>query len=102
MILENAQSNIRPNSVTIENLPDGRQRIVIAKNISEVTEEDGTRMYQFDSAEFYMPEDIVPTQEMIEEGIEDWWSYASEEHECPTIEDRISILEDVVALLMEV
>ena len=102
MILENVQSNTRPNSVIIENLPDGRQRVVIAKNISEVTEEDGNKMYQYDSADFYMPDEVTATEQMIEEGFDEWWSYASEEHECPTIEDRISILEDVVALLMEV
>lgn len=48
-----------------------------------------------------MPDDTVATEESITENIDAWWEYATEEHNDPTIEDRLSILEDVVAMMME-
>ena len=48
-----------------------------------------------------MPEGEVATVESIENNLEAWEQYAEEDHDDPTIEDRVSILEDVVALLME-
>lgn len=48
-----------------------------------------------------MPDGEVATVESIESNKEAWEQYAEEEHTDPSIEDRVSILEDVVALLME-
>lgn len=100
MILKNVQSNLRPELVKLENLPDGQQRVIISENISEIEQEDGI-LYQYDVYEFSMPNGETATVESITENLEAWERYADEDHEDPTIEDRVSILEDVVALLME-
>ena len=100
MILKSVQSNLRPELVKLENLPDGQQRVIISENISEIEQEDGI-LYQYDVYEFSMPNGETATVESITENLEAWKRYADEDHEDPTIEDRVSILEDVVALLME-
>ena len=100
MILENVQSNLMPELVRIENIPGGQQRIIISKDISEIEGEDGI-LYQYNVAEFNMPDGETATVKSIEDNIEDWIKYAEEDHTDPTIEDRISILEDVIAILME-
>ena len=100
MILRDVESNVRPSEVVVENLPEGLQRVIISQDIKEVEKEDGN-VFQYDVAEFYMPDGEVATVESIEENLEAWWQYAEEEHEYPTIEDRVSILEDVVAWLLE-
>ena len=99
MIYENVQSNSRPEPVVIEALPDGPQRIIISKDISEVQSE-GETLFQCNRAEFYAPDDRVLTVESVEENMDAWWAYASEEHVDPTIDERVSVLEDVVSMLI--
>lgn len=101
MILKDVQSNLRPELVKLENLPDGQQRVIISENISEIKEEDGSILYKYDVAEFFIPEGETATVESIERNIDAWVVYASEDHQDPSVEDRLSVLEDVVAMLME-
>ena len=57
-------------------------------------------MFQCNRAEFYAPDDRVLTVESVEENMDAWWAYASEEHKDPTIDERVSVLEDVVSMLI--
>ena len=75
MISRNVQSNLRPELVKLENLPDGQQRVIITENISEVEQEDGI-LYQYDVYEFLMPDGEVATVESIESNKEAWEQYA--------------------------
>lgn len=50
-------------------------------------------------AEFILPEDR--TQEEVEQEPELWWEYAAEEHGTISLEERVTIIEDVVAALLE-
>lgn len=95
MIYENVQSNTRPNSIVVEELPDGLRRAVISKNVSVVQEEE-QNFYQFDEAQFYVPDE----REILEEDIDDWFLYASEDHTPPTIEDRLNMLEGLIELVV--
>lgn len=99
MIYENVQSYTRPQLAVVENLPDGPQRIIISKDILEIQDEEGTR-YQYDEAVFFAPDDRVLTKAEVEKRIDDWWMYASEEHNPPTLAERVEILEDVVDMLV--
>lgn len=53
-------------------------------------------MFQYDEARFYVPDD----REILEEDIDEWFEYASEEHNPPTVEERIETLEDIVEYLI--
>ena len=99
MILENVQSYSQPQSVVIEELPDDQQRIIISKDISEIQDEEGTR-YQYKEAVFIAPDDRTLTEEDVEEQIEAWWTYAGEDHNLPTLAERVEILEEVVDILI--
>lgn len=68
---------------------------VITKNVSVVLQDD-QEMYQYDEARFYVPDD----REILEEDIDEWFEYASEEHNPPTVEERIETLEDIVEYLI--
>lgn len=101
MTYENVQSNTSPASVTIEALPDGRQRVILTRNVSE-EQEEGQKLFRYDEAVFYVPDDRQATTEEIERDKEAWWEYAAEEHAQPTLDERLTVLEDAIAALMEV
>ena len=92
MTYENVQSNTSPASVTIEALPDGRQRVILTRQ----------KLFRYEEAIFYMPDDRQAIIEEIERDKEAWWEYAAEEHTQPTLDERLTVLEDAIAALMEV
>ena len=47
-----------------------------------------------------MPEDREETKESILENIDEWFIYAEEDHNEPNLEDRVSILEDMISILI--
>lgn len=49
-----------------------------------------------------MPDDRQAIIEEIERDKEAWWEYAAEEHTQPTLDERLTVLEDAIAALMEV
>lgn len=85
----------------MEQLPDGLCRIILTRNVLEETTDDGIR-FIYEEAVFHLPDGRHDTAADIETEFNAWWAYAAEEHEPPSLEDRVSVLEDVVALLMEV
>ena len=99
MILENVQSYSRPQLVVVENLPDGPQRIIISKDISEIQDEEGIR-YQYKEAVFNAPDDRILTVDEVEEQVDAWWIYAGEEHNQPTLAERVDMLEEAVDMLI--
>lgn len=99
MYLENTRSNVRPSAVIVETLGDGRKIVRMADGIQEETGEGGTQ-YVYDEVVFELDADRKETAEDIEESFADWWVYGQEPEEAPpTIEERLSLVED---MLMEV
>ena len=49
---------------------------------------------------FIAPDDRTLTEEDVEEQIEAWWTYAGEDHNPPTLAERVEILEEVVDILI--
>lgn len=98
MIYENVYGNTKPESMTTEKLPDTRIRVVLTRDVEEA-EEDGQRLWRYSEAEFFLPEGR--TAEEVEVDPASWWEYASEDHEEPSIDERVSILEDALAALLD-
>lgn len=102
MIYKNAEAGTAPATVTLEPLPDGGRLVRLADNIREEERSEGEsswKSYLFDECVFKLPEGHEgETAESIEGSFSDWWSYGSEDEEGETItlEDRISILEDLI------
>ena len=84
----------------LEVLPD-ITRVLLAKDIEEIETEDGATMYGYAQAVFELPEGREETAESIAASFNDWWEYAGEDHVEPTLDERVDILEEVVAMLME-
>ena len=83
--------------------PDGRKVVRLADNIEKIVKEDEhgeQTVYQYDEVLFELDADRTETEVDILENFADWWTYGSEPEEAlPTIEERLSLVEDV---LMEI
>lgn len=95
MIIEHVSSTTMPQSVIREDLPDSRPRILLSKDVEEITTEEGVS-YEYKAAEFYLPEGRDDSVQEIEANMAAWWAYASVEHPEPTVEERLEALEDIV------
>lgn len=93
-MLYTSQSNAQPVRVKLEQLPD-RNIVWLTDNVHEV-ELDGQTTYEYDEAMFNLPEDREETVASITESFAGWWLYGQEEHTEPTLEERVSLLEDIL------
>lgn len=99
MYAKNTESNVRPSAVLIEPHTDGR-RVTLARNI-RAEEREGQTMYVYDEVVFVLPADRAETAEDIERDFDDWWAYATAKPEGePTIEERLSVVEDMLMELL--
>lgn len=89
-----SQSNARPARVTLENCPD-KTIVRMTDNVTEQRVENQT-VYEYDELKFILPSDRHETVKTIEDNFEDWWLYGCEDHEPPTIEERVTILEEII------
>lgn len=96
MIYRGVESNVKSADVRIENLPEIGRRVVLTKN-AEVSEES----WIYDEADFILPDDREETEESILKSFDAWWDYAAEDHSEPTLAERVSLIEDVIAIIME-
>ena len=100
MFYKNVQAGVEPSKVLLERLPDGSANIRLADNITTVTDEEGTR-FQYDEVAFHLDVDRTETEQDIERDFDDWWEYGTQpEEEPPTLEQRVSDLEDAVLALL--
>ena len=93
-----AESSQKPDKVVVENCPD-KIIVRLADNITEKTieeQEEKQTVYEYDEVSFALPDGRVETVESITENFEDWWLYGCEDHTPPTLEERVSVLEDII------
>ena len=93
-MLCSAQSNVLPTDVILEECPD-KTIVRLADNVEEIQEDDQT-LYQYDEVEFILPEDRQETRASIAEHFDEWWLYGQEDHTEPTLEERVSLLEEII------
>ncbi len=104
-MLNKTESSTAPERVIVENLPDGKTRVVLHDNIETTTtkptteQPNGQTVYTADEVTFVLTEQT--TNEAVEAAFESWWQYGlthGEEITEPTIEERIAALESYVAV----
>ncbi len=78
----------------MEECPD-RTIVRLADNVEEITIEEQT-VYEYDELQFDLPYDRTETAESIAENFSDWWLYGCEDHSEPTLEERVSLIEDIL------
>ena len=98
MIFKNVESNNSPDVVVLERVPD-KTIVRLADNIHQ-EEKDDQVIFVYDEACFDLPEGREETISSIEADFDAWWTYASEEHDPPTLEERLAAIEDVIAELI--
>lgn len=112
MLYYNVQSAELPNKVDIENLPDGNKIVRLHDRVLKITpisldeeNQNGEYFgYQYDEVVFPLPYDREETASSIEESFEDWWAYGEQaplKDAVPTLEQRVSDLEDMLFFSME-
>ena len=99
MLIIGTRSATRPYSVAIENL-QGKKRVILADNIKTV-EDPEYNGFIYDEVIFELPPTRQETVESITANFADWWMFGSQPEEKITLEDRVSIIEDVLLSLME-
>ncbi len=93
------ESTSAPQRVRLEHLP-GRTVVRLADNITQRQDEDENTVYVWDEAEFDAPPDRELTAESVEEDFAAWWEYGEQEITVPTLEQRVSDLEEVVVAML--
>lgn len=88
------QSTAEPEKVAFEVCPD-KTLVWLTDNVEEVQQEEQT-IYEYDELVFALPEDRHETAETIEEAFDAWWLYGCEDHSEPTLEERVTILEEII------
>lgn len=89
-----SQSTAEPAKVTLEVCPD-KTLVWLTDNVEEVQQEEQT-VYEYDELVFVLPDDRQETAASIEASFDDWWLYGCEDHSEPTLEERVSILEEII------
>ena len=91
---------MRPGAVTMQRQPDGTTNVRLADNIREETraDEQGEQaVFIYDEAVFTLEEGRRETEADILENFAAWWAFASEpQEEPPTVEERLTIIEDAL------
>ena len=100
MLYMGVQSSKRPDRVLVEQLPDGTKNVRLTDHVT--IEEDGeTINYLSDEVVFQLTADRIETEQDIEAAFSDWWAFGCQPEEPdPTMEERVSILEDVILELL--
>lgn len=103
MLHEKVISIAQPERVTVEHLPDGGRRIVLAAGAEEFENEDGSG-WCYSQADFLLPADRTETREDIAAAFNEWWQYAvayDPTTPAPSLEERVNDLESAVLALLE-
>ena len=108
-----AQSGEKPAKVVLTALPDGSTLVALHDNIKKITVKDipggeekpvTSTSYEYDETMFPLPYDRTDeTVETVTEAFADWWAYGSDytgEDNSPTLEERVSNLENTMMDLM--
>lgn len=99
-----ATSSIIPQPIVIEELPDGKQRVVLTKDVTEkeVQQENDNSYscYEYSEVSFIAPYPLEIGE--VEAAFDGWWMYAASASESspPTLEERITAVEAALAELM--
>lgn len=105
MFFKDTESAARPSAVAMQRQPDGTVNVRLADNVREEIRENESgeqqTMFVYDEAVFTMDADRRETEADILENFAAWWAFACEPpEEPPTVEERLSIVEDVLMELM--
>lgn len=96
MLYKNTESTTEPCAVLVERLPDGTARVCLRDNIREETREDQT-VYIYDEAVFTLDEGRKETADDIKANFAAWWAYGiAPEEPAPTMEERVSLIEETL------
>ena len=93
--MKKSYANTQPAAVVLEDLPNGRTRVILSKDAVLVEKEDGS-VWEYEEAAFYLPEGRTETVESITENFDAWWAYSEVDHSEPTIEERVSAIEEFI------
>lgn len=103
MFYKNTESTVSPQKVTMEILED-KTVVKLTDNIQEQVDiETEQVLYHYDEVVFNLPEDREETIESITDDFESWWIYGqNDEEEEITLEERVSALEELYLIGIEV
>lgn len=103
MLLKETTGDVRPESVILEELPDGRRIVRLTNAAIEKKNEDGSNGgYIYDEVVFDLPEDRADIQnaEDIAKNFEAWWAFGQEEQEEPMgLQEQIDMLAETILAL---
>lgn len=99
MLNLNVESNVSPQPVIIEACPD-KTIVRLTDHLHQEEREDGGA-YIYDEVVFDLPEGRSADPEVIADSFADWWLYGTEEHNVPTLEERVGVLEDSFGGIMD-
>lgn len=91
-----AEAAEKPSKVTLEKLPDGGKRILLADNVKTKEQEEGGITYEYETVVFSLPDDRDETVKSITTNFADWWEYGKTPEETPTLAERVAILEELM------
>ena len=91
-----AEAAEKPSKVTLEKLPDGGKRILLADNVKTKEQEEGGITYEYETVVFILPDDRDETVKSITTNFADWWDYGKTTEETPTLAERVAILEELM------
>ena len=91
-----AEAAEKPRKVTIEKMPDGGKRVLLADNIKTKDQEEGGITYEYETVVFSLPDDRDETVKSITTNFADWWEYGKTPEETPTLAERVAILEELM------
>lgn len=95
-MLYTAEAAEKPCKVTLEKLPDGGKRILLADNVKKKEQEENGTAYEYEVVEFFLPDDREETVKSITASFADWWEYGKTPEETPTLAERVAILEELM------
>lgn len=103
-MLKTVQTAHTPETVIVEQLPDGKSRVIMRKNVQTVTTEatetePAQTSYTADEVTFILAQ--ATTADDISASFDSWWEYGlnhDEELTEPTIEERVAALENFAAM----
>lgn len=100
-----SEATEKPSKVVLESLPDGRKRVLLNDNVKEVTRYEGldeegkeriSTAFQYETVEFYLPEDRQEeTVETITGDFASWWEFGKTPAVSVTLEERVAALEEL-------
>ena len=104
MIYKNVEYTERPESVVIEQLPEGGVNVWLNRNVGELIREEAEgkqTIYTAETAFFYAADPL--TADDVAADFDGWWEYAaaySQGDAAPTVEQRLESVEAALLALM--